>query len=472
MTNFREGSPLSVPEGIFRKYDIRGEVSHELTPENVFQIGRAIGTKMRSAGETAVIVGRDGRLSGPSLSEALKSGLMMVGLDVIDIGVVPSPVLYFATKILRTQSGVILTGSHNPPAYNGLKILVAGETLSGDEIRSLYEILQSQQLAISDQPGTLSFDDVRSLYIDRIRHEVKVSRRLKVVIDSGNGVTGELAPKVFKALGCDVIELFTEIDGTFPNHHPDPLKPENLQDLIQAVQLNRADIGLAFDGDGDRLGVVSNQGQIIWADRVLMLMAVGVLKKHPGAVILFDVKCTKFLADVIRQQGGQPLMSATGHSIMKANLKTSGAELGGELSGHIFYKDRWYGFDDGIYAGVRLLELIAEDPRTVDEIFREYPDGVSTPELNIAVTEAEKFQLVDHLVQAAKGYPAFQQATILTMDGIRIEFDRGWVLIRASNTTPNLVLRFEGLTKEDLSHIQNVFRQFLTQYAPTIHPNF
>jgi phosphomannomutase/phosphoglucomutase len=472
MTNFRQGSPLSVPEGIFRKYDIRGEVDHELTPENVFQIGLAIGTKIRSAGETAVIVGRDGRLSGPSLIEALKAGLITVGLDVIDIGVVPSPVLYFSTKILRTQSGVILTGSHNPPAYNGLKILVAGETLSGDEIRSLYEILQSRQLALSDQPGKVSYDDVRARYIDRITTEVKLSRKLKVVIDSGNGVTGELAPKVFKALGCEVIELFTEIDGTFPNHHPDPLKPENLQDLIQAVQVNRADIGLAFDGDGDRLGVVSNTGKIIWADRVLMLMASGVLKSHPGAVILFDVKCTKFLADVIRQYGGQPLMSATGHSIMKANLKSSGAELGGELSGHIFYKDRWYGFDDGIYAGVRLLELIAEDDRTVDEIFQDYPDGVSTPELNIPVTEAQKFAVVESLVQAAPTYPAFQEAAILTMDGIRIEFPRGWVLIRASNTTPNLVLRFEGLTKEDLSRIQNLFRQFLAQYAPTIDPSF
>jgi phosphomannomutase/phosphoglucomutase len=367
---------------------------------------------------------------------------------------------------------VILTGSHNPPAYNGLKILVAGETLSGDEIRSLYEILQSRQLALSDQPGKVSYDDVRARYIDRITTEVKLSRKLKVVIDSGNGVTGELAPKVFKALGCEVIELFTEIDGTFPNHHPDPLKPENLQDLIQAVQVNRADIGLAFDGDGDRLGVVSNTGKIIWADRVLMLMASGVLKSHPGAVILFDVKCTKFLADVIRQYGGQPLMSATGHSIMKANLKSSGAELGGELSGHIFYKDRWYGFDDGIYAGVRLLELIAEDDRTVDEIFQDYPDGVSTPELNIPVTEAQKFAVVESLVQAAPTYPAFQEAAILTMDGIRIEFPRGWVLIRASNTTPNLVLRFEGLTKEDLSRIQNLFRQFLAQYAPTIDPSF
>ena len=472
MSHIMDGSPLSVPEGIFRKYDIRGEVDHELTPPNVFQLGKAIGTKMRLAGETTVIVGRDGRLSGPVLIDALRQGLMAVGLDVIDIGMVPSPVLYFATKILKTQSGIILTGSHNPPKYNGLKIVVAGETLSGEEIYSLYRILQSEQFFASTKVGKLSHEDVRTRYVERIVGEVKLSKKLKIVIDSGNGVTGELAPRVFKALGCEVIELFTEIDGTFPNHHPDPLKPENLEDLIYAVKTHQADIGLAFDGDGDRLGVVSNAGQIIWADRVLMLLAAGVLKRHPGAVILFDVKCTKFLADVIRQQGGKPLMSATGHSIMKANLKSSGAELGGELSGHIFYKDRWYGFDDGIYAGVRLLELISEDSRTVEEIFQAYPDGVSTPELNIGVTEAEKFQIVEKLVMEAKRYPDFKEAEVLTMDGMRIEFERGWALVRASNTTPNLVLRFEALTKEDLLAIQKLVRNFMAKYVPTIKTNF
>ncbi len=491
MTDVPRADFHSVPEGIFRKYDIRGEIEHELTPANVFQIAKAIGTKMKLMGETTVIVGRDGRLSGPVLSDALQKGLMSMGLDVIDIGMVPSPVLYFATQILKTRSGVMLTGSHNPPQYNGLKILIAGETLSGDEIYSIYKILQSGQffkayarhlMSVEDiaflseveksEFGSLSYEDVRSSYIQRIAGEVRLDKKLKVVVDSGNGVTGELGPKVLKALGCEVVELFTEIDGTFPNHHPDPLKPENLQDLIHAVKKHRADIGLAFDGDGDRVGVVSNQGNIIWADRVMMLLASGVLKKHPGAVILFDVKCTKFLADVIRAEGGTPLMSATGHSIMKANLKKSGAELGGELSGHIFYKERWYGFDDGIYAGMRLLELVSQDSRSVDEIFKSYPEGVSTPELNIAVTEIEKFKIVDTLVKAAADYPEFHDATVITLDGMRLEFEKGWALIRASNTTPNLVLRFEALTAEELEKIQSMMREFMKKYAPEVKVNF
>jgi phosphomannomutase/phosphoglucomutase len=481
----------SVPEGIFRKYDIRGEVDHELTPANVFQIAKAIGTKMRLAGETAVIVGRDGRLSGPVLSQALQKGLMSMGLEVIDIGMVPSPVLYFATQILKTRSGVMLTGSHNPPKYNGLKILIAGETLSGDEIHSIYKILESGKFfktysrALKNQNdindlgdlekqsfGAWVSEDVREAYVQRIAGEVKLAKKLKVVVDSGNGVTGELGPKVLKALGCEIVELFTDIDGTFPNHHPDPLKPENLQDLIRAVKSHKADIGLAFDGDGDRVGVVSNQGNIIWADRVMMLLASGVLKNHPGATILFDVKCTKFLADVIKLEGGKPVMSATGHSIMKANLKKSGAELGGELSGHIFYKERWYGFDDGIYAGMRLLELVSEDSRTVDEIFKSYPEGVSTPELNILVTEVEKFKIVDTLVSQASRYSKFQDAALITLDGIRIEFPRGWALIRASNTTPNLVLRFEALTVQDLSDIQAIVRDFMREYTPQVVVDF
>ena len=472
-TTFSHDASHSVPEGIFRKYDIRGEVDHELTPLNVFQIARAIGTKMRLAGETAVIIGRDGRLSGPILSKSLQEGLMSVGLEVIDIGMVPSPVLYFATQILKTRSGVMLTGSHNPPKYNGLKILIAGETLSGDEIYSIYKILQGGEFVVGEiGQAKFSYHDVREAYIQRVSGEVKLAKKLRVVVDSGNGVTGELAPKILQALGCETIELFTEIDGNFPNHHPDPLKPENLQDLIQAVKANQADIGLAFDGDGDRVGVVSNLGNIIWADRVMMLLASGVLKQHPGAVILFDVKCTKFLADVIRAEGGKPVMSATGHSIMKANLKKSGAELGGELSGHIFYKERWYGFDDGIYAGVRLLELVSEDSRSVDDIFKAYPDGVSTPELNIAVTEAEKFKIVDVLVKESANYPAFKDAVVITLDGIRIEFESGWALIRASNTTPNLVLRFEALSLPELERIQSVMREFMKKYTPEVSLNF
>jgi len=456
----------SIPEGIFRKYDIRGEVDHELTPDNVRIIAKAIGTKMRAAGEHAVIIGRDGRLSGPILSQALREGLMSTGLLVIDIGRIPSPVLYFATHILETKSGVMLTGSHNPPKYNGLKVLIDGHTLSGEEIHSIYEVIQSGRF--SEGSGSYREEDVRTTYFKRITEEVVLARPLKVVVDSGNGVTGELAPQVIRGLGCEVVELFTQIDGTFPNHHPDPLKPENLQDLIRVVKETQADIGLAFDGDGDRLGVVSNKGRIIWADRVLMLLAKGVLKDCPGAAILFDVKCSKFLVDVIESLGGRPVMSATGHSIMKANLKRSGAELGGELSGHIFYKERWYGFDDGIYAGTRLLELLSQETQSVEEIFTDFPDGVSTPELNIAVSEQEKFEIVDTLVANANTL----KAKLITLDGMRVEFPKGWALIRASNTTPNLVLRFEAEDAKSLSDIQGIIRNFMLRYTPQIQVNF
>lgn len=458
--------PTQVPEMIFRKYDIRGEVDTELTPENVYQIARGIGTKMVRAGETQVIIGRDGRLSGPELCQKLAEGLMKSGLDVIDVGMVPSPVLYFATNILSTKSGVMLTGSHNPSNYNGLKILINGVTLSGDDIHSIYELLDAEDLENSS--GNLSQDCVNDRYVQRIVGEVKLDRKMKIVIDSGNGVTGKLAPEVFRALGCDVVELFTEIDGTFPNHHPDPLKPENLKDLQDQLDKEHADVGFAFDGDGDRLGVVSNKGNIIWADRVMMLLSEGVLKAHPGATIVYDVKCTKFLPDVIKQAGGNAVLSATGHSIMKANLKKYGAELAGELSGHIFFKERWYGFDDGIYAGVRLLEMLSQSDKTTDEIFAAYPEGVSTPELNIGVTEAEKFQIVDTLVANAQ----FDDAEVLTIDGMRVEFPNGWALIRASNTTANLVLRFEAVDQVSLEIIMNRMRSYIQAHTPQVEINF
>lgn len=447
---------ISLPEEIFRAYDIRGEVGDSLTEANVELIGRAIGSEAGEIGQQKVVVARDGRLSGPALSEALIRGLRASGRDVIDIGAVPTPVLYYATKVLDAQSGVCVTGSHNPANYNGLKIVMAGDALFGDQITALRTRIIEGRLSTGD--GGLERLDIERRYLDAIAADITLARPLKVVLDCGNGIAGKIAPGFLRELGCDVTELFCEVDGTFPNHHPDPGKAANLQDLIAAVAEQRADVGLAFDGDGDRVGVVTGKGEIIWADRLLMLFAREVLKQLPGSQILFDVKCTRSLAALIEAAGGSPLMWKTGHSFIKAKLKETGAPLAGEMSGHIFFADRWYGVDDGLYAALRLLEILAASDEDCDAIFAGLTCGITTPELQIETTEANKFPLVAKLQACAAD---FNGGRATTLDGLRVDYPDGWGLVRASNTTPLLIARFEGETDAAIERIKQQFHQQL-----------
>ncbi len=450
-----------LPASIFRAYDIRGVVGDTLTPAIVYHIGRAIGTVAREAGEDSIVIGADGRLSSPAMSKALGDGLQASGVDVFDIGMVPTPVLYYATHILDSTSGVMVTGSHNPADYNGFKIVIAGHTLSGDAIQDLLQRIKAQDY--STGTGSRSKFSVSNSYLDRIGDDVALARPLKVVVDCGNGVAGELAPQLLRSLGCQVSELFCEIDGNFPNHHPDPGKPANLQDLIQEVAATKADVGLAFDGDGDRVGVVTNSGRIIYPDRLLMLFALDVISRNPGAQILYDVKCSRLLQGTLERAGGKPSMWKTGHSLIKAKMKETGALLAGEMSGHIFFKERWYGFDDGLYAAVRLLEIMAKDERTLEEIFLAFPEDISTPEINIEVTETAKFEIVSALQKLA-----FPGGNCSTIDGVRVDYPDGWGLVRASNTTPMLVLRFEAETETGLARIRTDFQARLHQIDPTL----
>jgi phosphomannomutase/phosphoglucomutase len=452
-------SNLPAPE-IFKAYDIRGIVGKTLTPAVVEQIGRAFGSAARERGQQRVVVGRDGRLSGPELVAALARGLNSAGCDVIDIGCVPTPVVYFATFHLKTGTGIAVTGSHNPPDYNGLKMVIAGETLSGESIQQLRQRIVEGRY--TNGSGKTTQQEVRSAYLDRIVADVKLARPLRIAIDCGNGVAGATAPELLKRLDCEVTELYCEVDGTFPNHHPDPSHPENLVDLIATVKEKRLDLGLAFDGDGDRLGVISPDGEIIWADRQMMLYARDVLARHPGGKIIYDVKCSRTLETEIRRAGGEPIMWRTGHSLIKAKLKESGALLAGEMSGHIFFKERWYGFDDGVYSAARLLELIARDPRPVAEIFRALPNTVNTPELQLKLAEGEHYALIKELVARAH----FPDARVSTIDGLRADFPDGFGLVRASNTTPVLVFRFEGDDHAALERIQCRFRELLHTTRP------
>ena len=453
--------PQDIPAHIFRAYDIRGEVATELTPDVVHDIAMAYGEQVQLAGRQKVILARDARLSGPDLLAAFASGLHDIGCDVIDIGVVPTPLLYFATYYLDTDCGVVITGSHNPPQYNGLKMILSGVSVSGDKVQSLYQQLQRDDFNAGT--GKTQQQDVRVAYFERVISETKpFPNTLKVVVDAGNGVTGEIAPALLLQLGCNVTELYCEVDGHFPNHHPDPSKPENLKDLIAKVREVQADIGLAFDGDGDRFGVITPQGKMIYPDRQLMLFARDILQRHGGGKVVYDVKCSKFLAEVIEQAGGEPIMYKTGHSLIKAKLKQVGALIGGEMSGHIFFNDHWYGFDDGLYTAVRLLSLMVEDGRDADAIFAEIPEAVSTPELNVAVSDEHKFELMQALQQDA----VFPGANIITIDGLRVEFVDGWGLIRPSNTTPNLVLRYEADDADALWRIQVLLRDFLLEHEP------
>jgi phosphomannomutase/phosphoglucomutase len=449
-----------LPKEIFKAYDIRGIVGKTLTTEIAEQIGHAIGSEAAARKQTSVAIGRDGRLSGPELVAALGRGIAAAGVDVIDIGMVPTPVLYYATNELGTASGVAVTGSHNPPDYNGFKIVLAGETLSGDEIQALRQRIVDGDLTHGN--GTVRQADLRDAYIERIVSDIKLARPMKVALDCGNGVAGELGPRLLRALGCELTELFCEIDGHFPNHHPDPSQPKNLQDLMAELAKGGYDVGLAFDGDGDRLGVVTPDGQIIWPDRQLILFARAVLASNPGAEVIYDVKCTRTLPKEIEAAGGTALMWKTGHSFIKKKLKETGALLAGEMSGHIFFKDRWYGFDDGLYAAARLLELLSADPRSPEDVFSSLPNTINTPELQMKFAEGEHFKVVEKLVKAAD----FPGAKITTIDGLRADFDDGFGLVRASNTTPVLVLRFEADNEAALKRIQKAFADLIRKVAP------
>jgi phosphomannomutase/phosphoglucomutase len=448
------------PKEIFKAYDIRGIVGKSLTPEIVMQIGRAVGSEARDRGVEAVVVGRDGRLSGPDFAAALARGIQAAGVNVIDIGMVATGMLYYATYALDTGSGVMVTGSHNPPDYNGLKMMLGGETLYGDAILALRTRIESGKLDEGD--GSYRQHDIRGAYYKRIGGDVRLQRPMKVTVDCGNGGAGAYAPQLFRDLGCEVEELFCDVDGTFPNHHPDPAHPENLADLIAALKNGPAEIGLAFDGDGDRLGVVTKNGHIIYPDRQLMLYAADVLSRNPGATIIYDVKCTRNLAPWITQHGGKPLMWKTGHSLVKAKLKQTGAALAGEMSGHVFFKERWYGFDDALYVAARLLEILSAhaDPGAVLDAL---PDALATPELQLQCAEGEHFALIEKLRRDAK-FPG--AVDVIDIDGLRVEYADGFGLMRASNTTPVIVLRFEADNEAAIRRIQATFRQVLLAAKP------
>lgn len=454
---------VALSKTIFKAYDIRGVIDSTLDAGVARSIGQAFGKAALAKGERKVVIGRDGRLSGPALAAALAEGLQAAGVDVVDLGMVATPMVYFATNVLEgTRSGIMVTGSHNPPDYNGFKMVLAGEAIYGDAITGLYESIQAHDGTEAEQKGAYSTHDIRAAYIERIVGDVKVARPIKIAVDCGNGVAGAFAGDLYRGMGCEVVELFCEVDGHFPNHHPDPAHPENLQDLIRALQSTDAEIGLAFDGDGDRLGIVTKDGHIIYPDRQMMLFAADVLERNPGAEILYDVKCTRHLGPWIEQHGGRPLMYKTGHSLVKAKLKETGSPLGGEMSGHIFFKDRWYGFDDGLYSGARMLELLTrhDDPSSV---LNALPIATSTPELHLHLQEGENFALMDKLRADAK-FPSSEK--INDIDGLRVEYADGFGLARSSNTTPVIVLRFEGENPEALARIQDEFRSVILAAKP------
>jgi phosphomannomutase/phosphoglucomutase len=452
----------NLPPEIFKAYDVRGIVGRTLTVPVVEAIGQALGTESLARKYDTFAIGRDGRLSGPELAAALARGLQKSGANVVDVGQVATPMLYFATHHLETHSGVSVTGSHNPPDYNGLKMMVAGETLWGDAIQELRRRIERGDLAAGS--GNYREQSIREDYLQRITGDVKLSRRMSVVVDCGNGVAGGTAPDLYRRLGCDVTELFCEVDGSFPNHHPDPSQPKNLIDLKNALAAGKGEIGFAFDGDGDRLGVVTKRGKIIYPDRLLMLFAADVLKRNPGAQIIFDVKSTRNLFAWVKKHGGIPLLWKTGHSLIKQKLRETGAALAGEMSGHIFFKERWYGFDDALYAGARLLEILSHesDPGAVLE---NLPDAISTPELHVQLNEGENFTLIEKLRETAR----FEGARdIITIDGLRVEYADGFGLARPSNTTPVVVLRFEADNDAAIRRIQEDFRRALRAVKPDI----
>jgi phosphomannomutase len=451
---------MELAASIFKAYDIRGIVPSTVNEAVAEGIGKAFGTLALAQGETVVAVGRDGRLSGPALTVALMRGLMAVGIEVIDVGMVTTPMLYFAANTL-CSSGIQITGSHNPKDYNGFKMVMAGRAIYGEDIQAIRRMMENETWE-PKVGGTVRSVDVTADYQARIASDITLARPMKIIVDCGNGVAGATAPAIFRAIGCEVTELFSEVDGNFPNHHPDPSKPENLQDLIKALQTSDAELGLAFDGDGDRLGIVTKDGQNIYPDRQMMLFARDVLSRVPGGQIVFDVKCSQRLAPAIEEAGGVALMFKTGHSLIKAKMKEVDSPLGGEMSGHIFFKERWYGFDDGTYAGCRLLEIVSKAP-DAGEVLNALPTSFSTPELNVACAEGEPHTVVEALIKAAS-FP--EPAKISTIDGVRVDWPDGFGLIRASNTTPVLVLRFEGHTEEALARIEADMLALLRSVKP------
>lgn len=461
-----EVESVDVDPGLFRAYDIRGLVDQSLTPAVVTEIGRSIGSDALSRGHSSCCVGRDGRLSSPALASALIEGLSGTGLNVIDLGMVPTPLLYFAVEHLQVGAGVMVTGSHNAAGYNGLKIVLEGQALSGEPIQALLKRIQTR--SYEQGHGEVSRQDMLQAYVDAVVADIAVAAPLKVVVDAGNGVAAEVAPQLLEELGCEVIPLNCEVDGNFPAHPPDPGKPENLQGLIDRVLQEGADLGVAFDGDGDRIALVSESGKIIMPDRLLMLFAKDVVSRNPGADVLFDVKCSRNLNALISRYGGRPIMWQSGHSVMKAKMKETGALLAGELSGHIFFKERWYGFDDGVYAAARLLEILGIEEGGTDAVFSEFPDDPATPEIVVPMADEHKFTLVERLQED----PNWGGATVTTMDGVRAEFADGWGLCRASNTGPALTLRFEAESEESLARIQGFFRDKLLKQAPDLELPF
>ncbi|MDB9763971.1 phosphomannomutase/phosphoglucomutase [Gammaproteobacteria bacterium] len=455
---------MKVATSIFREYDIRGKYPQELNEESIKKIAYAIVKKCRKENVGSLVVGRDGRLSGPSLIDAFCDSLINSGINVKNIGLVTSPMLYFAAKKEISKSGIIITGSHNPKNYNGIKMVIDDKPVSGSEILELMEdILPLEGL----KKGSLVFEDIKDSYLDEIVSNIKLSNKpkLKVVLDCGNGAAGCVAPELFKKLGCDVYELFSEVDGNFPNHHPDPGKIENLKDLILEVQKQSADVGLAFDGDGDRLGLVTNKGEVIFPDKLMMLFSQDILSREKGKIV-FDVKCSNHLENIISENGGEPIMAPTGHFHIKKAIKKTGALLAGEMSGHIFFNDKWHGFDDGPYSGARAIEIISNSDKSISDLIAVLPKSFSTPELNILVADETKFDIVESFAKdcSLKGEK-------ITIDGLRINFDNGWGLIRASNTTPKLVLRFEGDSLKDMEEIKSKFISELSRICPDIDIN-
>ncbi len=448
------------PREIFKAYDIRGVVGKTLTPAVVRAVGQGLGTLALESGRTRVAIGRDGRLSGPELAAALSDGLRAAGADVIDLGMVATPMTYFAAQHLDTGCSVMVTGSHNPPDYNGLKMVIDGATLSGDDIQSLRTRIEDGRVVTGS--GGYSQHDIAPAYIERITSDVKLTRTMRIAVDCGNGVAGAFAPTLYRKMGCNVVELFCDVDGRFPNHHPDPSQPKNLVDLVNRLQRGDCELGLAFDGDGDRLGVVTRTGHVIYPDRQLMLFAADVLRRAPGATVIYDVKSTRNLKPWITRHGGVPLLWKTGHSLIKAKMKEAGAALAGEMSGHTFFGERWYGFDDGMYAGARLLEIVSRE-KDPSALLESLPDAVSTPELNIQCAEGEPHALVQKIADT-ETFPGASE--VIRIDGLRVEYPDGFGLARASNTTPVVVLRFEANDAGALARIQNEFRKVLARAKP------
>ena len=455
-----------VERSVFRAYDIRGIIGQQLIEDDFYTIGRAISCRLKALNRHQIFIARDGRLSSDSLAAALKQGLLESGITVVDLGVVATPVMYYACNTEAIDSGLMVTGSHNPADYNGIKMVLAGKTLVQMDIDELYELVTQGQFE-QGKGDALSFDIIFN-YMERIVKDIKLQRPLKVVVDCGNGVAGPVIPHVIKALGCEVIELYCDIDGRFPNHHPDPTVEANLVDLKKAVALHQADIGLGFDGDADRLGVVTNLGETIWPDRLLMLYARHLLKDNKGATIVYDVKCSSHLKEVIKEGQGIAKMCPTGHSIVKGVMKEVNAAIAGEMSGHLFFKDRWYGFDDALYSACRLLEILSQSPLTVSEQFSAVPNSVNTPEIKIPIAEEEKFAFMKRFSEQAK----FPNASLITIDGLRVEFANGWGLLRASNTTPCLVARFEAEDKASLKEIQTLFKTQLQAISKELELSF